>query len=267
MSKRGEERKTGGRTGGDDRVIEIGWGLGAAALLAVAAVAVLAWYVLARPDGSVEPTGGVVSTAPQSPEALPTAAREPGAWFTPDGEPVLGGPNAPVTIIEYSDYQCPNCAQFALDVLPWLRLGWMGDGMVRVVFRDFAIRGGESVLAARAAHCAGEQGLYWTYHDALFASQSGENSGAFSADNLVRLADSVGVDGAQLAACLDAGRYADRVAASTQEAYDQGFEGTPTYLVNGRRTQGAIETEKWEELFSLFMAENATATAAAGTTD
>lgn len=285
--KRREGSREAEQSGG--KVLEVGWGAAVVAVIALVAIAAGAWFVLGRPDDGVggtaesadtasgvgqssgQATGagsgsGGAGVAPGGAAAAPTAAREPGAWFTAEGDPALGNPNAPVTLIEFSDYQCPNCRQFAVEVLPWLRQRWMGEGLVRVVFRDFAIRGNESHLAAQAAHCAGEQGLYWTYHDALFAAQSGENLGTFSAANLAQLAGTAGLDPTLFAACLESGRHAARVAASTKAAYDQGYEGTPTYLVNGRQTQGAIEIDRWEELFLLFASDIATATAASGAT-
>jgi protein-disulfide isomerase len=257
------------------RVVEVGWGAAVAVLLVGAVVvAAIVWFVLGGGEqgtGTAGNTGGspgdVVGAGDRASgaQAAPTAAREPGSWFTAEGDPALGDRNAPVTLIEYSDYQCPNCRQFAQEVLPWLRQRWMADGVVRVVFRDYAIRGDESHLAAEAAHCAGEQGLYWAYHDALFAAQSGENMGAFSAESLENLAGTVGLDATLFAACRASGRHRARVEASTQEAFAQGYEGTPTYLVNGRKTQGAIDIDRWEELFLLFVQDFAAATSAAET--
>ena len=183
--------------------------------------------------------------------------------MTADGDPGLGSLAAPVTIVEYSDFQCPNCRQFATEVLPWLSGSWMARGFVKLIFRDFAIRGPESVQAAAAAHCAAEQGRFWAYHDRLFATQAGENKGTFSPENLRKLAVEGGLDGAAFDACLASGRYDARVTKSTDDAKAQGFAGTPTFVINGRKTQGAIEIADWDELFGLFQQEFARATAGA----
>lgn len=169
-------------------------------------------------------------------------------------EPSIGAAIAPVTIAVYSDYRCPNCHQFATEVLPWLRTTWIERGFVRVLMRDFAIRGEDSVRAAEAAHCAGEQGAYWPYHDALFAAADDPDP-AVDADALARLAREVGLDGDALRACVESGRYRPVVESSTSQALARGFEGTPTYLINGRQVEGAIEVDRWEELFRAYEAD------------
>jgi protein-disulfide isomerase len=232
----------------DGTTVEIGArgvAVGLAVLLTV--IAVVGWLALGRGEESPSP-GAVAGGAAAAPTTEP---QEPGAWFTVEGDPALGSPTAPVVMVEYSDYQCPNCRQFAEDVVPWLRRTWLAQGLVRLVFRDFAIRGSASALAAQAAHCAGEQGLYWTYHDALFAAQGS----GFSEENLVSIASDAGLDAAALSECLSTGRYEAKVTASTQSAHEQGFQGTPTFVINGRTTQGAIDVDRWDELFQAYARE------------
>src|SRR3990167_3005650 len=88
---------------------------------------------------------------------------------------VLGDQNAPVTIIEYGDYQCPFCGKFFKETEPTLRENYIKTGKVKFVYRDFAFLGQESLWAANAAQCAGEQGKFWEYHDYLYGNQNGEN--------------------------------------------------------------------------------------------
>lgn len=220
-------------------------------LLSLALLAAGAWWILGR--------GQALPAQPPAPTA---AARvlyggQP-TWSTPEGDPGLGPPNAPVTIVAYSDYQCPNCRQFAAEVLPWLATTWMPTGLVRVVFRDFPIRGPESNRAAEAARCAGEQGGYWRYHELLFESQSGENKGAFSDDKLTALATLAGLDSAGFSECLASARTRPTVEAVSAFARQQGFDGTPAYVINGRSTSGAIPVESWNELLGLYAQEYGT---------
>ena len=165
---------------------------------------------------------------------------------------MLGSPDAPATIVEFSDYQCPNCRQFALEVLPWLRETWIKDGMVRVVFKDFAIRGQDSFIAAEAAHCAGQQGKYWSFHDRLFEWHDAGN--VFSKSAMVDLATADGLDGTALSQCLGAGTFRQRVQDSTDFAHAQGFDGTPTYLIDGRQAAGALAIADWGSAVSLLRA-------------
>lgn len=242
-------------------------------VLLLGGIAVAAFVFARMPGGGARqagaPAGAVQGVdAPGAPESgsVPGleqghASAEPGTWFTPEGDPVVGSPTAPVTIVEFGDYQCPNCAQFALEVLPWLRESWIASGMVRVLYRDFAIRGEASILAASAAHCAGEQGRYWAFHDRAYAAHSGGET--FSVDGLVAMAAEIGLDGEAMEACLRAGRYVERVRASTEFARGQGFDGTPTYLIDGREVAGALAIADWESLFRSYERDFASATESA----
>lgn len=254
MSRRTDSRRRPAVQGAG-REVDLGpFALAFAAVLVVGLVGLGGWWVSARRTGTG--TAGAPATVPAS-RTAPTASGvvvDPSAdgWTTPDGDVAAGDPSAPITLVEYADFQCPNCRAFAVDVLPWLRRTWMAGGMVKLVHRDFAIRGDASVAAAEAAHCAGDQGRYWAYHDALFARPSAEAS---ARDELVALASSIGLDGAALGACLDAGRHRARVARTTADGHAQGLAGTPTYFVDGRKTEGAIAMADWDALFRIYAAE------------
>lgn len=242
----GQRRDNSGTT-----AIEVG-PVGVAVGLALVALAVLGvgWLLRGGPGDDEASTTAVAATV--VPEA--------GTWVTSRGEPAIGPVAAPVTIVEYTDFQCGNCRQFAAEVMPWLQTSWLDNGFVNVVVRDFAILGPASVAAAEAARCAGEQGRYWAYHDALFAAQPGP----FEHDGLVGYAQTLGLDTAAFDDCLASGRHRAAVNASTQSGLDQGFDGTPTYLINGMKVQGAIEIDRWQSLFEAFAADFARATEAAG---
>ncbi len=153
--------------------------------------------------------------------------------------PEMGDPNAPVTVYEYADFQCPACGHFAQQYKPKIEEDYIKAGKVRLVFKNFAFLGQESVWAAEAAYCAAEQGGFWAYHDKLFANQRGENRGAFSKSNLVRFARELGLKVEDFQSCLDSGRYRQKILDELQEGQAAGVTATPSFIVNGQLVRGA----------------------------
>lgn len=155
----------------------------------------------------------------------------------------LGNPNATVTIVEYADYQCPACGYFARDILPKIVQDYVNSGKVRIEFRvrpflsplPLNDPGNESVQAAEAAMCAGDQGRYWEYNHALFTHQNGENAGAFGRSNLIALASDVGMDTAAFETCLDSGTHQQAVIDSKTASDSAGITQTPTLIINGKQ--------------------------------
>ena len=154
------------------------------------------------------------------------------------GNPVLGEENAQITIVEFSDYQCPFCGRFFSQTEPQILEKYVKTGLAKFAYRDFAFLDGfvgqdrgESHLAAEAARCAGDQGQYWQYHDTLFQNQNGENVGAFSVDNLKKFASRLNLNAADFAECLDEGKYQNIVVQDTNEGGASGVSGTPTVFI------------------------------------
>lgn len=106
---------------------------------------------------------------------------------------VLGNPNASITLVLYVDFQCPFCGKFFAETEQTALANYVKDGKVKLVSRDFAFLGDESLKAAEAARCAGDQGKFWEYHDYLFTHQKGENQGNFSNLNLKTFAKELGL--------------------------------------------------------------------------
>ena len=160
-----------------------------------------------------------------------------------DDDPVLGDAAAPVTIIEFGDYQCPSCRMFWVDVEPRLKRDYIDTGKVKLVFRDFPIVEihPEAVVAAVAAQCAAEQGKYWQYHDKLFREQDrpGESVDRFKIGDLKKWGADVRLDTAAFNQCLDSARYKDEVAKDYADGVAVGIRGTPTFFINGRVIGGA----------------------------
>lgn len=176
---------------------------------------------------------GVVARGGDEPKAVSTTG------IAPVEGRVKGRADAPVTIIEYSDLQCPNCANFALGTEKEIEKRYIETGKVKLESRNFAFLGKESERAALANECAGEQGKYWQYRDVLYANQKGENRGAFSDANLKRLASTAGMDPEKLGACMDSGRYDERIKADRLAGQAVGVQGTPSFLINGQLIVGA----------------------------
>lgn len=154
--------------------------------------------------------------------------------------PFLGNPQAPVTMVEFADFQCPFCGRFFQTVETPIVDQYVKTGKVKFVYRDFAFLGAESEDAAVAARCAGEQGKFWEYHDYLFSHQQGENEGAFAKPNLKKFARAIsGIDSAKFDACVDQERYMNAVRADTAAGKSYGVNGTPATFINGRLVAGA----------------------------
>ena len=161
---------------------------------------------------------------------------------------VLGDQNAPITIVEYSDFQCPFCGKFFKETESMLREKYIKTGKVKFIYRNFAFLGQESLWAANAARCAGEQDKFWQYHDYLYGNQSGENQGAFSKDNLKSFATALGLDKEKFGACLDSEKYTDLIQKETKAGAEAGVQGTPANFINGTLYPGALPTATFTQI-------------------
>jgi protein-disulfide isomerase len=158
-----------------------------------------------------------------------------------DDDPFLGPKNAPVTIIEFSDFRCGYCKRFRDETLDAL-FDEYGD-QIRFVYRDFPAVGGTQ--AAQAAECAHEQDAFWEYHDGLFL-----DTGAYSTiDDYVALAGQVGnIDTDQFRECLETGKYSSEVDDDASDARSYGVSGTPTFFINGVRLIGAQPLSAFQQI-------------------
>lgn len=164
--------------------------------------------------------------------------------------PFKGPDKAPVTIVEFSDFQCPYCSAAAktLDKV-------VADyaGRVRIVFRDYPLPFHEDAAkAAEAGGCADEQGKFWAMHDQLF-----DNQARLKVPDLKRHARSVGLDSAKFDACLDSGRFAVRVREHLEAGSRAGVRGTPAFFVNGRPLSGALTYEQFKDVIDKELARAA----------
>jgi len=165
--------------------------------------------------------------------------------------PSRGVAGAPIVMVEFSDFQCGYCRQFAFQTLPKLEEQYILTGKMRFVYRHMAVLGPPSAQAAQAASCAFEQGKFWEYHDLLFRSRSPV---AFGVAQLKRYAGDLKLDEQGFGACLDSGRYAERVQAETVFGRALGANGTPSFLVNGQLAIGAYPFETFREAIDAMLA-------------
>ncbi|OHA01027.1 MAG: hypothetical protein A3C11_00945 [Candidatus Sungbacteria bacterium RIFCSPHIGHO2_02_FULL_49_12] len=174
------------------------------------------------------------------------AGQKTNAEIASDG-PALGSPDAPVVVVEFSDFQCPFCGKFHQEVEQKLLNDYVKTGKVQFVYRNFAFLGPESVDAAAAALCANDQGKFWLYHDYLFSHQQGENQGAFAKDKLKSFAAAIGLNTSQFNSCFDSQKYTEKVNKDKADAVALGVNATPTTFVNGVQIQGAVPYAQFKQ--------------------
>lgn len=225
MAKRRRSPRLGGGQGANQWWVYLAGG--AVALGLVGAIILV---------GVATRTGGE-GGSPGAPIVVPTQRPEVVAR---DGM-TYGRPDAPVTVVEYLDFQCPVCHRAEVGLLPIIEEEYIATGKARLEVHPIAILGDESVLAAEAAQCAGDQGKFWEFHDILFANQAGENRGAFSKERLKQMAEALQLDTQAFGSCLDSGRYEGAVKEATQASKNVGVQGTPTFFVNGVRAENSVD--------------------------
>lgn len=168
----------------------------------------------------------------------------------------LGYEDAPLTIVEYSDFQCPFCARAAGTTTPRIEEEYVVSGQVKFMHHYMAFEGEESVWAAEAAECANDQGMFWEYRDMLWENQQGPNRGAFAIDNLKRFAAELGLDTETFNECLDSHEHEQLVMEETQDAFDDGINSTPTFVIGDQVVNGAYPFEVFQQAIEEELSKN-----------
>lgn len=169
--------------------------------------------------------------------------------------PLKGDPLAPITLIEFGDFQCPNCGRFARDTSPQIETSYVESGQVSMAFKHFPVVGPDSKPAAMASQCANDQGMFWEFHDELYNNQGHENSGWANRDNLKQIASNIGLDKQSFDSCLDSNKYQSLVEKDLSLAKQIKFTGTPSFLVlknDGSKPQaltGAYPFATFQKIF------------------
>ncbi|WP_371816010.1 DsbA family protein [Nitrosopumilus sp. K4] len=175
---------------------------------------------------------------------LPTEQQKQPVQISADDDPVRGNPDAPITIIEFSDFQCPFCARFHVQTLPLLLENYIDSGKVKLVYRDFPIQSihPNAMPAAVAAECADDQGKYWQYHDRLFENQN-QWSGLDTIDAIAvfgQYALDLELNQQEFNTCLNGGKYVNEIKKDLDDGREYGVSGTPGFFI-GNDKLGYIE--------------------------
>lgn len=203
-------------------------------------------------SGTVKQQAGLAQTAPtQGTQTAPTAAPEAAAGqpitvADRSDEPVIGNKNAKVTMIEFSDFQCPFCERFYKDSYSQIKTKYVDTGKLKIVYRHFPLSFHQNAQkAAEAAECANRQGKFEQYHDLLFNNSQSDGTGLNTAD-LKKYADQLGLNKGTLGlgqnkfnTCLDNGETAQVVSQDTAAGTAAGVDGTPSFFINGKKIVGA----------------------------
>lgn len=163
--------------------------------------------------------------------------------------------DAPVGLVVYADYQCPYCASWAQATLPAM-MTYAEAGDLRIEWRDTNMYGEASERAARAAHAAGLQGMYWEFHAALYPNGEHRSESELSDASLTAVAEELGLDPAQFSEDMNSSAVRDTIAAMAQEAQALGVTGTPSFLVDGQPVVGAQPTQVFVDAVELALVES-----------
>ena len=148
-----------------------------------------------------------------------------------NGSPILGNSDAPITIVEWGDYQCTYCYKFHQNTLEIINEEFIKTGKVKVIFIDFPLNGFDSKLASEASYCAQDQGKYWEYHDELYKNWAGERTGWITRESLSKFAESINLSSTQFNKCLDDRKYKEKVNSMYEFGNQIGIDATPSFLV------------------------------------
>ena len=190
----------------------------------------------------------------QGPQPTPAPVNIP-----TQGAPVKGDPNAPMTIVEYSDFQCPFCSRFTVQTLPTLLKEYIDTGKAKMVFKDFPLQSihPNAEKAAEAARCVRELGkgddAFWAMHDKLFASQAewASSAAADAAKKFSGYAAAIGVDAAAFDTCLASGKHAAGIQTDLNEGIQFGVQGTPSFFLDGQIFVGAQPIENFRQAIAM----------------
>ena len=148
------------------------------------------------------------------------------------GSPLQGNPAAPVTIVEFGDFQCKFCDRFAKETEPKINATYIQTGKANMIFKNFVTHGPDSITAAMAAQCANDQGKFWSFYQILYKNQGEENSGWANTSNMKKFASQIpGLNIQKFNSCLDSSKYKSFVDKDNTLAISSGFQGTPSFVI------------------------------------
>lgn len=209
------------------------WGL----VAAVVAAAFLGGYAVGSDSSSVS-GDELAELVREAQGPAPQRSADAPVFVSLDGDPMKGSPDAPLTIVEFSDFQCPFCKRFYQETLPLIERDYIDTGRVNLVYRDMPLSNHANAVPAHvAAECAYTQGAFWEYHDVLFDRQSEWNrlDHADLEAQLVTYADELGLDDS-FAPCMMSADILQEVRKDALQASGYGATGTPTFFIGNGDT-------------------------------
>lgn len=201
--------------------------------------------------------GTLASAYTRSPDPTPVPAPSGPVDISIEGAYALGDPNAPVTIIEFTDYQCPYCSRHHLQTYPQIKSDYIDKGLVYYVFKEFPLTNihPQAFAAAEAARCAGDQDAYTAMHDTLFANQQEWAGQSNTTPIFVGYAAELGLDTDTFSACLESHAQETAVYADMSTGADLGISGTPAFFINGYFLNGAQPYSTFQEAINHFLSQ------------
>ncbi|MDC0155314.1 DsbA family protein [Nitrosopumilus sp.] len=216
----------------------------------IASIAIVA--VMFGLNGALDESELAIKPTPEMDSIGPTEITM--ETFVENGSTVYGDPNAPITLVEFGDYQCHYCNVFFETIEGDIITNYVETGKVKIIFKDYNIIGSDSVNASHGAHCAKDQGMFWEYHDILFSNWTGENNGWASPENLTLFAEEINLDMDKWVKCMNEKPHSKTILTSNEDAKKLQITGTPAFFVINSDGQvsklfGAQPFEVFERVF------------------
>jgi len=208
--------------------------------------------------GSVVYSAGKKASNPANPSAAGSGSNA--LLEKPDVSQVVwqGDPLAPVSVVEYSDFQCPICGNFFSDVLPSLKRDYIDTGKVRFAYLDFVFLGPESLVAAQSVNCASDQGKFWQFHDLVHQAEIAdgtENNNNLTIAFLSGLAKQINIDSIAFGKCLSGEKYKNKVLQATSQGQKAGVRATPTFFINDQKLEGLDPNDPYGKIKLIIDSE------------
>ena len=179
--------------------------------------------------------------------------------LTKNGSPILGSVDAPITLVEFGDYQCSFCKRHFDQTHNLIMKNYVETNKVKILFKDLIVTPGkDSMHAAHATHCAKDQGMYWKYHYMLYNNWEGENTGWITTDNLNKFAQKIDMNMNEFSKCMSENKWMELITASKNDANTLGITGTPSFFLIGpenelEKIHGAQPYDVFKEIFDSHL--------------
>jgi len=223
--------------------------------LIISSAVVIGILLLVIPQSETDPLN---TSLEKNPVVINTLERNFGTIYASIGSPVMGSLDAPVTIMVFSDYQCPGCKDWFLNTNPEIIENLIKTEKANLVFIDAELLGSDSLNASRAAYCADEQGQYWEYNKILYSNQQEINSGWAGSEGLKKFASDLELDMSLFENCLDSEKYKKKVMFNAQEAKTNGVKKLPAFIIvssegGHHKIEGGVPYAVFEDIIELML--------------